>query len=388
MSTNNRDYDDAPRDEEEWVEWVNTCDDLDPGDPPELVRALRLARRLGDVSISQSEIETARVRVRARVFAAIAAQEQGLSAAEEIAEPCAGTGTGTVALRSSDDSAPVLADACARPRRSRAATPRRAPPRRVMYVAAAVLALGLTGLLAASHMAAASLPGSPLYGLKRGEEWLGLRTAWSDTRRGEVLGEIAHQRLGEAQAEAHKGDSAEVYALTGELDTTMRALIRLVAQMSRHHENTGSVAAALTHLLADERAALAQAQLQGQTVLAQSLTSAAQDQQQALTAANLTVPSTSPAVTPYSANPTPSPNQTGSGQQPTGSNGAGQGASGAAGSGSSGTTGAPGTAGQGGSQGTGPAGQPPGGASGTTTPPPPPPPPPRPIGPFGTRHMM
>lgn len=38
---------------------------------PELARALRLVQRLGDIPLPSAEVEAARLRVRARVFAAI-----------------------------------------------------------------------------------------------------------------------------------------------------------------------------------------------------------------------------------------------------------------------------------------------------------------------------
>lgn len=402
VGSNDRVSDQSPRGDRAPSERVDLCECSQAAESPELARALELVQRIGEISIPQTEIDGARERVRARVFTAIAAQVRG-DTTEEIGIGC------DAALLDEDESldisATVVSSLRVHPCRAHAvavrqqagavAARRRAPPRAV-FVAAAVLVLGLTGLLAASHAAATALPGAPLYSLKRGEEWLALRTAWSDTRRGEVLSEIAHQRLGEAQAEAAAGNAPEVSALTVELDDTMRALIDLTVRMDRHHEYTGAVTAALSQTFADERVALAQAVQQGQTALVQSLTSAAQDQQQELAAANLSLPSTTQPVTPVpsSASPTTTPQTTptptGSGQPvtpsgPTQGQGSGQGLGGpsgsASGSGSSGT-------GRGGSQGLGPTGLPPSGVAGTPTPTPTPTPVPGPYGPFGARRMI
>lgn len=389
VSTNDRVNGESLRSDRERAGWA----DMRRGDsalagPPELARALELVERIGDVPIPQAEIDAARERVRARVFAAIAAQARG-DDAEEIAGACdtiASDGHLLLDISDTDLAAVRIPRRRDRPARS---------PRRALVVAAAVLVVGLTGLLAASN-AAAALPGAPLYGLKRGEEWLAVRTAWSDTRQGEVLSQIARQRLAEAQAEAAAGNASEVSALTAQLDGTMRALISLTALMGRRHENTGAVAAALSQTLADERAALAHAVQQGQTVLVQSLTSAAQDQQQAMVAADLSSPSSPPTVVsrPGASSPNPSPQLTptssGSGPPispvgPAQGQGSGQGLGVPAGPPAGGWSG---SSGRGGNQGAGPTGQPTSGVFGTPTAAPTPTPMPGPYGPFGARRMM
>lgn len=401
VSTDDRVSDQPFRGDRARAKWTDPCDCPAAADSLELTRALELVQRLDDIPIPQVEIDTARERVRARVFAAIAAQARG-DATEENMGGC--DAVGSIRDQPLGMSSAVLGSVRLHPRRvhaiamrqqTSATTARARGSRRAVFGAAAMLLLGLTGLLGASHAAAATLPGAPLYGLKRGEEWLALRSAWSDTRRGEVLSQIARQRLAEAQGEAAAGNSHEVYALTAELDTTMRALISLMAQMNGQHENTGAVAAALSQTFADEHTALAQAEQQGQIVLAQSLTSAAQDQQQAMVAANLALPSTPPAPpvpagptsTPTSL-PTPAPVGNGSPVSPAGpvrGQGSGQGVGG---TGSSLSGGAPNGTGRGGNQGIGPTGQPSGGVSGVPTPTPTPMPMPAPYGPFGARRVM
>ena len=236
--------------------------------------------------------------------------------------------------------------------------------RRAILVVAAALVLSLIGLLTALQAAGPALPGAPLYGLKRGEEWIALATARSDTRRGEVLGEIAHQRLAEARAEATAGNAVEVHVLMAELNSTMRALIGLTAQMDARHEDSGVVTAALSQTLADEHTALVAALRQGQTVLAQSLSSAAAEQQQAISAAKLTLPLAPPGPLP-SATGSPPSRPTPSGP-PSGKTGSSQGnhssssSNNGSGNGPGSSGNGQGQSGQHGNQGGGPSRQPPG----------------------------
>lgn len=170
--------------------------------------------------------------------------------------------------------------------------------RRVSRPALAVAALLMlaTAGWGASLAAASTLPGSPLYGVKRGEEWIELTTAFSDSQRGEVLGSVARRRLAEAEAAAAVGDSVEVQTLTSELDATMRDLIHLTAVMKTKHEDISGVSGVLSQTLRAESDALGAAQRCGEVVLAQSLTSVAHSQQQAIQANALSLPT--PGVLP------------------------------------------------------------------------------------------
>lgn len=388
--------DDDPRRIRPFGPRAESCDEgADEGaasESPELAHALRLAQRLGEMPVPLAEIEAARERVRVRVFAAIATQYDTLRASAHAAERDAELRAPGTA-RTEAVSARAHGGVRIYPRHVGASMARQRKPRRALYVATAALALGLTGLLAASQAAGTSLPGSPLYGLKRGEEGIALSTAWSDARRGEVLSEIAQQRLAEARAEAAAGNAVEVHALTAELDTTMRTLIGLAARMDAQHEDSGTVAAALSRTLADERAALIAALRQGQTVLVQSLSSAAQDQQQAISAANLSLPSTQPGAVPAASpvftssptptpavSPTPTPNS-----PPTGTSEPGQSGNpgSSTGSGTRPIRGMPGNNGQSGNRGGGPSGLPAGGSSGASVLPPPP----AALGPLAGRHV-
>ncbi|MFI5274872.1 MAG: DUF5667 domain-containing protein [Ktedonobacterales bacterium] len=255
-------------------------------DPPlvaasaELARALRLVERLGDVPLPPCEIEQARARVRARLNAVLFGALDGASPPatlptahdREPARP-----------HTRDDSLPAGVCVYTRAR----ASVRRTPPLAAAALALLLCAFGLAGV---SYAAGSALPGSPLYGLKRGEEWVALRSAWSDVRRGEVLGAIAQQRLAEARAAAASGDRAEVRTLTAELNSAVNDLIALDAQMSLRHESTSIVAMALATTLADEDSALAAAQQRGERALVKSLATMARNQLRVIQAQHIALP--------------------------------------------------------------------------------------------------
>ncbi len=73
---------------------------------------------------------------------------------------------------------------------------------RSIALAAGVFIVCALGSWQTLNAASAALPGSPLYAVKRGTEWIAVTSAWSDQRRGEVLASIAAQRLAEARAVA------------------------------------------------------------------------------------------------------------------------------------------------------------------------------------------
>jgi uncharacterized protein DUF5667 len=150
-----------------------------------------------------------------------------------------------------------------------------------MLASAAVLLIGLLVGMGASTAAASALPGSPLYGLKRGEEALALRTAWSDERRGLVLLTIASHRLDEVRRLAGRNE-AEALRLTSELDATIHATIRLVVAMNARGEDSGQIAAGLARTLDMESETLRTAQANGQPDLARALQNATDGEQQAI----------------------------------------------------------------------------------------------------------
>lgn len=230
--------------------------------------------------------------------------------------------------------------------------------RRLSRPALAIAALFIlaTAGWGASLAAASALPGSPLYGLKRGEEWIQLTTAFSDSQRGEVLGSLARRRLAEAEAAAAVGDSAEVQVLTSELDATMHDLIHLTVVMKTKHEDISGVSGVLSQTLRAENDALGAAQRRGEVVLAQSLISVAHSQQQAIQANALSLPTSSvlpaaPVMPTAAATPTGigtpsvgvgSSTQLGSGAS-SGSTGTGASSSGTSGTTATGATGSSGS---------------------------------------------
>jgi len=175
----------------------------------------------------------------------------------------------------------------------------------VLASAAAVLLIGVLVGTGASTVAASALPGSPLYSLKRGEEWLALHTAWSDEREGQVLLTIASHRLDELRQLAVR-NNAEALRLTSELDSTMRQAIHLAATMNAMGEDSGRIAAGLAHTLDIESETQRAAQANGQPDLARALQNATDGEQQAIHDQHLVLPDTNqpreqPALTPGTA---------------------------------------------------------------------------------------
>ncbi len=150
-----------------------------------------------------------------------------------------------------------------------------------MLAGAAALLIGVLVSMGASTAAASALPGSPLYGLKRGEEWLALRTAWSDERKGQVLLTIASHRLDELRRLAGRND-AEALRLTSELDATIHETIRLVVTMNARGEDSGRITAGLAHTLDIESETQRAVRANGPPDLARALQNAADGEQQAI----------------------------------------------------------------------------------------------------------
>ena len=329
-----------------WQTSVSTCADHYQPDNPDVVADLRLAQHLQRVQLPEHEVATARARIRLTVFTAI---EADLAATP-------GRAGHDLAPRS-----PSAESSHVEPPRRHALGPRLLLPHPSALLAAALILFALLGAWLASNAAANALPGSPLYGLKRAEEGIALATAWSDQRHGDVLLTMADRRLIEIRAKARGGGVAEVRTLAAEFDATMRDLIQLTATMQTHHEDSHRIAAGLVHVLAAENQAIRSAQQSGQTIIAQTLAAAAQDQQLAIQASNVTLPpissglpgssvssnstSTGPsAPSPAATSPTP---VVAPGVPPTGSTGGSSGGNGGSG-------GIGGKGGTGGSHGPGP----------------------------------
>jgi len=122
-----------------------------------------------------------------------------------------------------------------------------------------------------SLASASAPPSSPLYGIKRAEEWLALHTAGSDQRRGDILLTIASRRLSEAQAESDANQGTSVHSLVQELDEAVTDVINLATVMTSRHEDIAMITEGLQRILNDEDAAQSHAQKHGYKSLADAL---------------------------------------------------------------------------------------------------------------------
>lgn len=279
--------------EEPWLRELGACGDR-PEDicigpiehaaheHPTLAAELRLARALRAIEPPAEETAAARERVRRRLSAAL----------DEFApQP----------QRDAERRGKVLALRVGSGAHVAARAMRRVATAQRPWLVAAILLLVVTGLVRASQTATSALPGSPLYALKRGEEWLALQTPLSDSQRGAMLGVVARRRLAELRIVAARGDAAEARTLTRDLGATVEGIIQLTADMAARHEDTRSATTTLAQTLAAEDSALRAAQQRGQTLLVQSLVSATTHQQQAIEAHHLVVPpATGPANSAHS----------------------------------------------------------------------------------------
>lgn len=240
-----------------------TLQDRDLRDNLRLVRALRATQAPAD------EMRDAHTRV---LF--ILREEMDAGSRQDAAETQAGTRAST---------ALTIPIARRRPIKTRRLA-------RIALVAAALLLLACMAGWQISTAAASALPGSPLYGIKRGEEQLALNMAWSDQRRGEVLAFIADHRLTEMRAEAALRNGALVHSLAGEFDSAMCQLISLTATMATRHENTMAVAASLARELNAEYLTLSTAMRDGDVTLAQALIATVQSEHTAMENSHITLP--------------------------------------------------------------------------------------------------
>jgi hypothetical protein len=200
---------------------------------PELAQALRTADALRGVSVAESRL--AQARVRGQLMAAIASESDNAAA-----------------LTAAVTESPQPARPVARGRVHR----RGATLVRAAAIAAAVLVVCSALGWGVNTVAAAALPGDPLYGVKRAQEAIALATALGDASRGERLVAIADHRLTEASAEADRGNDGQARALAQEFSGDIQQVIALSATMSDKGEDNRPVLAALAAELA--RAAQAQ----------------------------------------------------------------------------------------------------------------------------------
>jgi uncharacterized protein DUF5667 len=227
---------------------------------PELASSLKFALLVRTVALDDSERDLARANVRQRL---------------------------TAVLESADNTRPEShSDVLSPARRTR----RRIVWMRQLAVVAAALAFVFLGTWLLTDAAASALPDSPLYAIKRADENVELTFSWSNQMRGEVLAQIAVHRLSEARSEAASQHTTRAVALMGESNAATQQLINLAIATKTRSTRDGAVTDSLAKTLEAEYAALAQAQSDGQTWLAQLLQHNVSDQQTALSAGNIWVP--------------------------------------------------------------------------------------------------
>ena len=253
-------------------------------DYPSLVSSLQLALALHGVTSDANEVETARAHVRHNL---------------------------DTLMDATADAAPgfqVPASPLIHMERNR--------QRRRLHLAlcAAILALTCVGYWTLSTAAAAALPESPLYGFKQVDEAIHLQLAWSNQQRGDVLAQIASHRLAEARAEAAQHRTHQALVLMGECDNATHQLIALVIATRHQHQDDTSIVNALRTTIRAEYTALEQAHSNGQSALAQALTTSVNGQQHALSASNIVIPQlATPSPSDPSGHPTPTPHNNGNG---------------------------------------------------------------------------
>lgn len=227
---------------------------------PELVSSLKLALLVRTVTLDDSERELARAKVRQRLTAVLdSAESTRLESRSDVISPARSARRRMVWMRQ-------------------------------LAVVAAALAFVVLGTWLLTDAAANALPGSPLYAIKRADEAVELTFAWSNQMRGEVLAQIALHRLSEARAEAASHHTTRAVALMGESNAATQQLIDLAIATKTRTAHDGIINDSLTKTLQAEYAALAQAQSDGQTWLAQLLLHNVSDQQSALSAGNISIP--------------------------------------------------------------------------------------------------
>ena len=269
-------------------------------DYPSLVSSLQLALALDGVSSDANEIETARAHVRQNLDTLM---DASVAVAPGLQVPAS----------------PYRLIGRIRQRR-----------RLWLTLCAAILAVTFVGYWTLSTAAATALPESPLYGIKQVDEAIHLQLAWSNQQRGDALAQIASHRLAEARAEAAQNHTHQAIVLMGECDNATHQLIALVIATRHQHQDDTSIVNALRTTIRAEYTALEQAHSNGQSALAQALTTSVDGQQHALSASNIVIPqlaTPSPSSSPVdpSVRSTPTPHNNGNGGGNGGGNGNGNG---------------------------------------------------------------
>lgn len=246
---------------------------------PDLVASLELALALRNTTLDTAETDSARTRVRQTLDALLDQDEEASATIVNI--------------------------------RSRF-RPRWKSAWLVVVACAVLMMVALAGNRALSAAAADALPGSPLYAIKRLDEDVQLRLAWSDSAHAEALATIAIHRLDEARAEAARNNTIQALSLMRECDAATHQLIGLVITTRYQHQDDATVTHALAQTLQAEYDALQQAQSNGQSALAQALTTTVAGQQSTLSASNIQIPLlTTPVPTaPVATQPTPATHPT------------------------------------------------------------------------------
>lgn len=145
--------------------------------------------------------------------------------------------------------------------------------RRRRHIGIALSLTAITTLAILSALASSALPSSPLYSVKRSEEWLAYQTAWSDVRRGDVLVQSANHRLAEASTLVDEEEDSAV-SLALELRGNVLELVTLYKTMTVLRAKSDEAYALASHvqqILEDESAAAESAEQAGKHQFAEAL---------------------------------------------------------------------------------------------------------------------
>lgn len=287
----------------------------------ELAGDLRLAALLRGVMPDKSEVDSARLRIGQMLTREVLADPANSDARHMPFRP--------LRLSEPPDFEPQVVDrqdgarAASLPTSRGAAVARfiRMPWRQMLVrggVAAALL-LALTAGL--SFAAAGSLPESPLYGLKRGEETLLLALPLDENSHARALTMVAMRRLQEAEAEAQEHQDAKATALLAEYNSDVVQLITLAATIQAHNEDATAVTDQISQIVQAQTVVVNSATTLGDTAFTNALTVSVATIQTTLKQQHVVVPGmggqntgkghqVQPGPTP-TPSPTPSPAPTG-----------------------------------------------------------------------------
>ena len=285
----------------------------------ELAEDLHLAALLRDVAPARSEVDSARLHIGQLLTREILADPASDEARHipfrplRLSEPPNFAGEPVASAETAPDSA--------RPA-TQAASPTRAPgawrlsQRRTVASGAAAAALFLALTVGLSIAAADSLPDSPLYGLKRGEETVLLTLPLDENTHARALGMVALRRLTEAQAEARAHHDTQATALLTQYSGDMVQLITLAATIQAHKQDSSAVTAQISQLVQAQSIVMQSAPALGDSAFSAALSSSVTIVQATLAQQHVNVPGMN-GQNPgkdHSGQPTPTPSPT---QSPT-----------------------------------------------------------------------